>query len=431
MQSSFLHSMDLFGFLGSNKKILVAVSGGADSMVLASLMHENGFKIALAHCNYQLRGADSDSDEKLVKDWCAERHTPFHSRKVPTQQLVDETNDSIQMVARKARYDFFNELMNEHDYATTALAHNLDDRIESLLINVLRGTGFRGLQGMPSKRKGIIRPLIGIGKDEIRAYAKKNGIPFRNDRSNTETYYLRNWVRLRLLPMLSQIDSEAFSKLQKLTERAEKETPKYDKWVKEKLSETTSEDGLSVESIRNSAAPFTLLKELLKPKGFSSDQVFEVLDILNSESGKEVVSETHRVVKGRNQLIVIEKNLSERKPDLHFEIVDRIELKSLGQPQNVALLDADILEVSEGDLSTLEMEFVLRKWEQGDRFKPLGMTGWKKLSDFFVDEKLSIIEKQQVWLLTYQNKIVWVVGYRIDNRFKVSSKTKMVLKITV
>ena len=416
--------MDLFGYSGSNKKILVAVSGGADSMVLASLMHDNGFQIAVAHCNYQLRGVDSDADEKLVKDWCAERQISFHSKRVSTQKLVDETNESIQMVARNSRYAFFNELTREYGYPTTALAHNLDDRIESLLINVLRGTGFRGLQGMPSQRKGIIRPLIGIDKEEIRAYAKENGIPYRDDTSNKETYYLRNWVRLRLLPMLNQFDSEALSKLQKLTERAEKEVPKYEKWVEVQLSEVTLENGLSVESIQNSESPFTLLKEFLKPKGFSSNQIFEVLDILNSESGKEVISETHRVVKSRNQLIVSELELSENKPDLHFEVIERSDLKSLRQPQNVALVDANLVNLNEDKL-------VLRKWKKGDRFQPLGMKGWKKLSDFFVDEKLSIIEKEQLWLLTYQNEIVWVVGHRIDDRFKVSAKTEKVLKISL
>jgi tRNA(Ile)-lysidine synthase len=415
--------MGLFGYSGSNNRILVTVSGGADSMVLASLMHENGFQIAVAHCNYQLRGADSDADEKLVKDWCSERQISFHSKRVQTQKLVDETNESIQMVARKVRYAFFDELMKEYDYATTALAHNLDDRIESLLINVLRGTGFRGLQGMPSQRKEIIRPLSGISKDEIRTYAEKNGIPFREDASNAETYYLRNWVRLRLLPMLHQIDSDSFSKLQKLTERTEKEISNYDNWIGEKLSEATSENGLFVESIQNSEVPFTLLKEFLKPKGFSSDQVFEVLDILNSESGKEVVSETHRVVKSRNQLIVSEIELSVNKPDLHFEVIERSDLKSLRQPQNVALVDSNLVNLNEDKL-------VLRKWKKGDRFQPLGMKGWKKLSDFFIDEKLSIIEKEQLWLLTYQNEIVWVVGHRIDNRFKVTGETEKVLKIT-
>ncbi|MCF8463847.1 MAG: tRNA lysidine(34) synthetase TilS [Flavobacteriales bacterium] len=429
MQSRFIAALDSFGYSNSIEVILVAVSGGVDSMVLASLMNENGFKIAVAHCNYQLRGADSDSDEKLVRDWCVERQIPFHSRHVATQELVDATNDSIQMVARNARYAFFSELIEQHSYATTALAHNLDDRIESLLINVLRGTGFRGLQGMPSQRKGLIRPLIGISKQEIREYAKENEIPYREDVSNSETYYLRNWVRLRLLPMLNQADPDAFSKLKELTERAEKEMSQYEKWVNAQLSEIRSDNGLYIDGIHGSKAPFTLLKEFLKPKGFSSDQVFEVLDIMNSESGREVVSETHKLIKDRTQLIVAEKDSSEDEPILHFELLERSEIKSFKESKNVALIDAELVGAGNVWAISLSSIFVLRKWRQGDRFQPLGMKGWKKLSDFFIDEKLSMIEKEQVWLLTSGNEIVWVVGHRIDDRFKVSENTKKVLKI--
>ncbi len=395
-------------------------------MVLATLMYENGFTIAVAHCNYQLRGADSDLDEKLVSDWCAERQIPFHSRKVSTQKLVDETNDSIQMVARKARYSFFAELKAEHGYATTAIAHNLDDRIESVLMNVLRGTGFRGLQGMPSKRKGLIRPLIAVSKQEIRAYANERCVPYRYDASNSETYYVRNWVRLRLIPMLEQIEPDALIKLQKLTERAEKELPDYNRWVDKQLSYLSSEGGLSVKELKESPVPFTLLREFLGPKGFSTEQVFEVLEILDSDSGKEVSNATHRVVKDRDQLIVVEKSESETLPLLSYELIHREELNSLKVPKNVALLDAELI----GERTELDSNLVLRKWEQGDRFKPLGMKGWKKLSDFFIDGKLSMIEKEQAWLLTIGNEIVWVVGMRIDDRFKVSETTKKVLRIT-
>ncbi len=423
--------MDSFGFSSSNESVLVAVSGGVDSMVLATLMYENGFTIAVAHCNYQLRGADSDLDEKLVRDWCAQLQIPFHSKKVPTQRLAAETNDSVQMVARKARYAFFTQLMKEHGYVTTALAHNLDDRIESLLINVLRGTGFRGLQGMPSRRKGLIRPLLGISKQEIRAYAEKAAIPFREDASNTQTYYLRNWVRLRLLPILNQIDPAALFKLQKLTERVELALPEYEKWIQERLSEARSDNGLSTEALLNSNAPFTLLKELLKSKGFSSDQVFEVLDIMDSESGREVASETHKVIKDREQLILAEKDALETKPRLQFELLDRNAIGTLNARRNVALLDAGLIGFSSVQPKELDSALVLRKWKLGDRFKPLGMKGWKKLSDYFIDVKLSTLEKEKVWLLTHGNEIVWVVGHRVDDRFKVSDTTTSVLKVTM
>ncbi|MFM1875027.1 MAG: tRNA lysidine(34) synthetase TilS [Bacteroidota bacterium] len=410
------------GFPNDVKPILVAVSGGVDSMVLASLLLESGYSIALAHCNYQLRGADSDEDEALVRKWCAEHNIPFHLKKVETKRLVEDSNSSIQMVARDERYRFFQELMTEYGYATTALAHHANDRVESLLMNVLRGTGFRGLQGMPSKRDNYIRPLLGFTKDEIREYAQLDDIPFREDASNAETYYQRNWIRLKVLPMLRASKPDAFEKLLQLCKRTESELPNYEKWIKERHEEIQIANGISIEKLQQSKAAFTLLKELLEPKGFSSDQVFEVLEILNSISGTEVSSETHRVLKDRDGLLVSQLNQGESQPTLRFEILDRNQVQSLKTEANVALLDADKINRS---------ELKIRKWQQGDKFKPLGMKGWKLLSDFFIDQKLSVQEKERTWLLTYQNEIVWVIGMRLDNRFKVTDSTQKVLNISV
>lgn len=449
MQGEFLQMMERFEVSRSGKLILAAISGGVDSMVLATLLYENEFPFAVAHCNYQLREAESDKDEELVRNWCVERRIPFYARKIATQKLAKASGDSIQIVARKTRYAFFNELVKKHNFSVTALAHHANDRVESLLINVLRGTGIRGLQGMPSKRAGIIRPLIGFSKEEILAYAKEKQVLFRDDASNFETYYQRNWVRLRLLPMLQQTDANAFSQLKKLCERVENEMPNYRISIAEKLAEVKTEaGGWSIAAIQDSKTPFTLLKELLGSKGFSSEQVFEVIAIMNSESGAQVCSETHRVVKNRNQLFLSELEFSEEKPLLNFQILDRANITSLKTPRNIALIDASsvgaygntpaLIDASfaeahgntpAGFIESSNSEFKIRKWKVGDRFKPLGMKGWKKLSDFFIDEKISILEKEQAWILTYKEEIVWIVGMRLDNRFKVRETTKKVLKI--
>lgn len=412
--------MQKLGFPNDGRPILVAVSGGVDSMVLASMLFEEGFKIGVAHCNYQLRGEDSDSDEELVRNWCVEHNVPFHLKKVETQKLAAESNSSIQMVAREERYRFFKKLMTDHGYVATALAHHANDRVESLIMNVLRGTGFRGLKGMPLKRDNYIRPLLGFTKDEIRDYAKLNNVPFREDASNAETYYQRNWVRLKVFPTLQASDKNALDKLLQLCARAESELLNYENWIQERHEEILTENGVSIEKLQQSKAPFTVLKELLESKGFTSNHIFEVMDIVDSESGSEVFSDTHRVVKDRDELLISELNVTENQPILHFETLNRSDVKSLKTESNVALLDADKIKRS---------ELKIRKWQQGDKFKPLGMKRWKLLSDFFIDQKLSVPEKEQTWLLTYQDQIVWVIGMRIDDRFKITDSTQKVLRV--
>ena len=435
MQNKFLSAIESFGVSNSLKPILVAVSGGLDSIVLATFLHENGYQIGVAHCNYQLRGAESDADEELVRSWCEEREISFHVKNVETQKLADQTNRSIQMIARDERYSFFDSLRKEHGYVFTALAHHANDRVESLLINVLRGTGFRGLQGMSSKREGIIRPLIGVTKKELRDYAEESSVPFRDDASNLETYYQRNWLRLRLIPMLQHSDAKAFDQLLKFCERAQAEIPNYEGFVTENLEDwKLGNNTLSIQKIQQSKAPFTILKEFLRSKGFSSDQVFEVLSILDSVSGSQVCSRTHRVTKGRDCLILSEIEVLQMPPKLSLELISRSQLKMLKTPTNVALIDANLVAAHENNLISTDsksLDFQLRKWQKGDRFKPLGMKGWKKLSDFFIDEKLSILEKEQVWVLTFEREIVWVIGKRLDDRFKVSQSTQKVLKVTV
>lgn len=391
-------------------------------MVLLSLFYENGFRVAAAHCNYQLRGRESDLDEELIRNWCSVRNVPFHSKRVNTSELAVNSSSSIQMVAREERYAFFEELMDSEGYTVTALAHHADDRIESLLINILRGTGIRGMQGMPSKRGRYIRPLIDFRKQEILDHAKRYEIPFREDASNSKTDYQRNWIRLRLLPMIEVSNPGSVSKLIGLCQRVESELPNYDAFIKNELSDLGSESTLRIDKLRNSSAPFTLLKEALEPLGFSSDQVFEVLGILDSKSGTSVSSHSHRVLRDREFLFIEPISQQEKEPQLQFELMQRSSISSFQTELNVALVDGNRIDPS---------ELKLRKWKEADRFKPLGMKNWKKLSDFFIDEKLSILEKEKSWLLTLGNEVVWVVGMRLDDRFKVTSKTQKVLKISV
>ena len=421
MQNRFLESMKQLGLPNDGEPILAAVSGGVDSMVLLNLLYENDYSVEVAHCNYQLRGVDSDADESLVRNWCDERSIPFYLKRIETESLVKKSNASVQMVAREERYSFFEELLVANNYQAVALAQHADDRVESLLLNVLRGTGFRGLQGMPVKRGKYVRPLLTFRKAEIRKHAEKLNVRFREDASNQETYYQRNWVRLRLMPMLEAKIPHAFDMLLQLCKRVEKEQPKYESWISAESSKIKSDNLVSIDAVFNCAAPFTLLKELLQPLGFNSDMVFEVLGVLNSESGAEIQSESHRITKDRSHLVISELGINSAMPKLSFQTLNRNQFDSLITDSNVALLDADKLD---------ESKLKLRKWKQGDRFKPLGMNCWKLLSDFFIDQKLSVPEKDKIWLLTFHENVVWIVGHRIDNRYKITEDTQKVLKVT-
>jgi tRNA(Ile)-lysidine synthase len=422
MQNRFIESMEKLGFPVDGRPILVAVSAGVDSIVLASLLHDSGYSLHVAHCNYQLRASDSDADESFVQSWCEERNIPFHLKRVQTQKLVQQSNASVQMVARVERYSFFHELLEKYDFRAVALAHHANDRVESLLLNLLRGTGFRGFQGMPSKRDKIIRPLIEFRKEEIRQYAEENGVSFREDHSNQETRYQRNWVRLMLLPMLHAYDSDTFKKLLNLSVRAESEFPNYEKWMDNETSRIKTDNQISIGPLLRSSAPFTVLKEILEPLGYNSDLIFEVMEILDSTSGAKVESESHRVTKDRSELIISPRDRTDGEPKLRFQFISINQLTSLKTEPNVALIDAGKVK---------ESQIKVRKWKNGDRFKPLGMDRWKLLSDFFIDQKLSIPEKEKVCLMTHEDEIVWVIGHRIDNRFKISDNTQKVLKITV
>lgn len=421
MLGKFVALVGAFGIRPDKGLILVAVSGGVDSMVLLSLFHECGFRIGVAHCNYQLRADHSECDEELVRNWCSERDIPFHHKSINTLTLVEATNSSIQMVARNERYAFFNSLMVEYDYEATALAHHSDDRVESLLINILRGTGIRGLQGMPSKRGRFFRPLISVTKAEIIAFAESRMVPFRNDSSNAETDYQRNWIRLRLLPMIQAVDSDITAQLRAFCTRVESELPNYETFIQDELKKTGTEFAIEIKKLNQSKFPFTVLKETLDPLGFSSEQVFEVLGILDSISGKSVTSQTHCVARYREFLIIEPIYIEPKEPQIQFELIPLSATNSIKPERNSVYANGDRIVPS---------ELKLRKWQQGDRFKPLGMKGWKKLSDFFIDAKLSAAEKQRTWLLTYGNDVVWVVGMRLDDRFKVNADTQKVLKIS-
>ncbi|MCF8258299.1 MAG: tRNA lysidine(34) synthetase TilS [Flavobacteriales bacterium] len=404
---------------------LVAVSGGLDSMVLLYLLYRFDISVAVAHGNFGLRGEQSDGDEQLVRDYCDQRSIPFHFRRFDTEALAERSNSSVQMVARDLRYNYFIELMKEHGHRFTALAHHADDRIESLVLNVLRGTGLRGFQGMPSVRGQFIRPLISFRRTELENFARLNDIPFRTDASNADTKYRRNRVRLQLLPMLRLHRPNADALLLHFAERVEKCLPDFEKWAEIQTGQLAlfSNDALRVDRKKLNAHPypFTILKETIGPLGFSSEQVFGLLHSKEARSGV-MDSGSHRLFVEENDLMIFENSVFETEPHLAMELMQLNEVLSLDTPPDTIIIDADSV-----NLDSLHV----RKWNEGDRFRPFGMKGTKKLSDFFIDNKFSPSQKAMTWLLVHGRDIIWVMGHRMDDRFKVEERTEHVLRITM
>jgi len=424
MQDRVLDFLSTVGFSDSDT-LLVAVSGGVDSMVLLHLLHSMDLSVAVAHCNFGLRGEASDADEQLVRGYCAERSIHFHSRKFDIRALVNETNSSVQMVARDLRYDFFKELLENNGYRFCALAHHADDRIESLLLNVLRGTGVRGFQGMPAVRGPFIRPLLSFSKNELEQFAGQNHILFRTDTSNAEAKYKRNRVRLHLLPMLYALRPDSKELLLHFAERAEKSMPDFERWtvIQRELIAEQQDNGLSIdrEKLKTHPYPFTILKEIIGPLGFSSEQVYELLREQESQSGM-MESGSHRLFIEKKHLIILANEDLELVPQFEVELKRKEDVKSLHTSPDTIIIDAALVR---------QDALQVRKWAEGDRFRPFGMKGSKKLSDFFIDSKFTAAQKAMTWLLVHDEDIVWVMGHRMDDRFKVTGRTKEVLKISL
>lgn len=420
-------------------KVLLAVSGGIDSMVMASIFIKCDYNIGIAHCNFSLRGEDSDKDEQLVEQLATKHNLPFYPIKFNTAQYAKERSISIQMAARELRYGWFRKLCAEHSFRYIATAHNLDDKIETFFINLARGTGIKGLSGMPPKNADTIHPVLFASRKEIEEYASASNVAFREDATNATTYYARNRIRHNVVPEFCAINSSFYSTMEANMRRiaqAEELVQQMLSIVKQKACRQDKD--LYIVDIKKlkSYQPLSLfLFELLYPFGFTVGTITDIEQALTEQSGKQFFSSTHSLVKNRDELLIspiditIEEQAEYRITEdvkeltqpisLRFELVERSAIKSFGTSSSIAYLNAD----------KLSYPLILRKWKEGDSFIPFGMKGKKKLSDFFIDNKLSLVDKQQQWVLLSNNDIVWVVGQRADNRYRVDESTKMVLKI--
>ncbi len=421
------------------QKILLGVSGGIDSMVMLELFLRAGFNIIVAHCNFGLRGDESDRDEEFVRNHCHERNIPFYSKRFDTEDHAKTLGISPQMAARELRYKWFSGLLKETGAAYVAIAHNRNDLAETFILNICRGTGIMGLTGMGSKSASVIRPLLFASREEIEKFAEKEGVTYHEDSSNREVKYHRNRIRNRVIPELEKINPSFITTAYENTLRIKEAAEVYNQAITEKFHLVCRESGeeavLKVDKLLQLTPLHVYLYEFLKKWSFSPGQVPDIIDSLDSAPGRMFFSPTHRLVKDRDHLLVTPLK-SEGEPLFYIEEgTNRIEqplqmtIKTVEADQgfripsnaNIACLDADLL----------HFPLIIRKWRKGDYFQPLGMTGMKKVSDFFVDNKFSLVEKEAAWIIASGNKIAWIAGHRIDNRFRITSHTRRIVMLEI
>lgn len=419
---------------------LLALSGGMDSMAMAELFHLSGKAFAVAHVNFCLRGKESDEDQHFVEKQAKDRYgVAFHTIRFDTEKMASERGMSIQETARDLRYGWLKMIAAQYGYTRIATAHHLDDQAETFFINILRGTGIAGLEGIALRRQQLIRPMLFCNRADIENLVQDLKIPFRTDSSNATEKYLRNSIRHRLIPLLNELRPGFSHSVHETIENLQHAGIIYRNAVskvKGILRITEHGYSINIKQLLKFAPLPTYLFELLKPFGFNKSVVRDIISALDGEAGKQFFSASHRVIVDRENLLItgiheergfalaealIEKadHFTELPVRMVMEKIENSKFYPLNQPDHIALLD----------YSKLHFPLVVRKWKKGDSFWPFGMYKRKKLSDFFRDEKMSVPEKENTWLLCSGEKIVWVIGRRIDNRFKVTPKTQFIYRV--
>ena len=426
-----------------NDRLLLAVSGGVDSVVLCDCMHKAGYDFVIGHCNFQLRGDESLKDEIFVKEMGIRYRVEVKTIRFDIEKDAAEKN--IQVSARHLRYKWFEEIIqqsNDNPIKGVVTAHHANDNIETVIMNFIKGTGINGLQGMRPQEGGIggivIRPLLFAKKEEVVAYATANNLVWREDQSNQSSKYSRNFIRNEIVPLLktkySSVEDNMLNNIQRFNQVSVIYNQALQKEIASLVEKRNNEIFIPILKLLKSKVSETLIHEIITPFNFTAHQIQEVIKLLNAGSGKFIDSSSHRILNNRNWLIisplnnstnnqsVIEKHQQEIFFDNHKINIEFLDVKpTIDVDLSIALLDS----------KAIHFPLIIRKWKTGDYFYPLGMSKKKKLSRFFIDSKLSKIEKEKVWVIESNQRIIWVVGMRIDNRFRLTERTSKILKLTL
>ncbi|MFT5617330.1 MAG: tRNA(Ile)-lysidine synthase, partial [Arenicella sp.] len=419
-------------------KLILAISGGVDSVVLATLMKEIEQGVVLAHCNFQLRAEESDADEQFVRELALKLDLPCEVRHFETSKIAETKSDSIQMVARELRYEWFEELRQQYQAKYICTAHHLNDSLETAIFNLTKGTGIAGMVGIPLRAEQIVRPLLFVEKVEILEFAQSNQISWREDVSNQSNKYHRNLIRNEIIPLLKKINPslektfvQTSSKLRSVKQITDSELLTFQNRIVE-LKNGKME--FSIPKLLGEAEYGFKLYEWLKNYGFTFSQVTDLTNSLSDSEGKKFVSNSHEILKGRLYIFLRKlDNSSSRKKtsisDRTIEVAFDDKLLLLSRVTNQGFKIPSSQNSACLDFAKLTFPLTLRPWKQGDSFQPLGMKGRKKVSDFLIDSKIPLHQKEEFWVLESAGEIAWLIGLRVSEKFKITQSTKTVYQV--
>ena len=419
--------------LSGEKPVVVGISGGADSVALLHILVSLGYKCIAAHCNFNLRGDESSRDEQFTTDFTQRLQVPLCKISFETNKYAQENRLSVEMAARELRYRWFEELLNTYDADAVAVAHHRDDSVETLLINLTRGSGLTGLTGIKPKNGNVVRPLLCVSREDIYAYIENNGLEYVTDSSNSSDIYTRNFIRLKVIPLLEEINPSVKASLARTANHLYDASLIYNHSIEEARRVIIQNNRLSISALLSFPAPATILYEMLKSYGFSRTVCESIFTVLEKDSGKIFYSSTHRLLKDRSDLLIDVLSGEESKAYLINLEDDNVDLPVELKPEIVVIKEDYQIEKDKKfayfDFDKLSFPLVLRHWQEGDWFVPFGMKGKKKISDYFSDKKFSLFDKEKTWLLCSGQDVIWIVGERTDNRYRIEKTTKRVLKL--
>ena len=424
-----------------NSTVIVGLSGGIDSMVLLDILTLLGYNCIAAHCNFHLRNDESDRDEKFVKNWCKTIDTQYTSINFDTKQYAADRKISIEMAARELRYCWFETIRNEYQANYIAVAHHKDDSVETLLLNLIRGTGIKGLTGISPKNGHIVRPLLCLSRNEIESYISERDIPYVTDSTNHEDIYLRNSLRLNVIPLLETLNPSVRETIFRTSRNLTEAEKIYSESIQKSISKVFNDNKIYIDELKRTASQRSVLFELLTPYSFTPSTIEDIYESIDSISGKIFYSDVnsdlgkkgYRLIKDRN-IFLLDALTECNNKDITFlieegasEILEPIRLiirilnssDEIKYHRNILYLDEE----------KIKYPLELRRWRAGDWFIPFGMKGRKKLSDYFTDHKFTLKDKDEAWILTSGEDIVWLVGERNDDRFKITDRTKKIVAI--